>query len=137
MFIELWHFNSKRIEKEILAISVWDESSKLRLRLWQHILELEAYIIDAEGISYGSLGACHMWRIFLGECGIHFGWHHQGRKSYGGKTVLEWGSDRRRHYGIAPLDKCHYNFLVPLLWLQFFRILFWIKKIIWIHSLLH
>ena len=38
ILIELWHFNSKRIEEKILAISVWDESSKLRLRQLQHIL---------------------------------------------------------------------------------------------------
>ena len=43
-----------------LYVFSWDESSKLRLRQWQHILELETYTIDERGISYGSLGACHM-----------------------------------------------------------------------------
>ena len=108
MLIELWHFNSKIIKNEILAICVWHESSKVRLRQWQHILELETYVIDAGGISYGSMGACHMWRTVLGESGIRFGWHHVGRKSYRGKTILEeGGSDPRRRHGIAPLDKCH------------------------------
>ena len=90
MLIELWHFNSKRIEEKILAISVWGESSKLRLRQLQHIIELETYIIDTGGISYGSFGACHMWRTDLRENGIDFGWHHEGRKSYGGQKILEW-----------------------------------------------
>ena len=27
---------------------------------------------------------------------------------------MEGRSDPRRHHGITPLDKCHYNFLVPL-----------------------
>ena len=128
MLIELWHFNSKRIKKEILTICVWDESSKLRLGQWQHILELETYIIDTGDISYGCLGTCHMWRAVFGESGINFGRHHEGRKSFGGKTILERGSDPRRRHGIAPLDKCHYNFLVPLFWLQFSRILLGIKK---------
>ena len=47
----------------------------------------------------------------------HFGWHHVGRKSYGGKTILEEGgkgSDPTVHHRIATLEKCHYNFLVPL-----------------------
>ena len=83
MLIELWHFNSKRIKKEILAICVWDQGSKLRLRQWQHILELETYINDAGGISYGSLGEFHMWRAVLGESGINIGWHH-GVKQFGG-----------------------------------------------------
>ena len=26
----------------------------------------------------------------------------------------EGGSDPRRHHGIVSLDRCHYNFLVPL-----------------------
>ena len=30
-----------------------------------------------------------MGRTVLGEKGIHFGCHHEGRKSDGGKTVLE------------------------------------------------
>ena len=34
---------------------------------------------------------------------------------------------RGRDNGIASLDKCHCNFLVPLFWLQFFRILLWIN----------
>ena len=46
---------------------------KLRLRQWQHILELETYIDDARQYSYGSLGACHMCRTVLRESGIHFG----------------------------------------------------------------
>ena len=70
MLTELWHFYSEKIKKEILAICVWDESSKLRLRQWQNILELETYTNDAGGISYGSLGACDMWRTDLGENGI-------------------------------------------------------------------
>ena len=89
--IELWHFNFKRIKKEVLAICVW-----LR-RKFQIRTET---IIDAGGISYGSLGACHMWRTVLGESGIQFGWHHEGRKSYGGKTILEgerqWNSTIRQ-----------------------------------------
>ena len=68
-----------------------------------------------------------MWRTVLGESGIHFGWRQEGRKSYVGKTILEVGSDPRKHHGIAPLDKCHYNLFVPLFWLQFSRILLWIK----------
>ena len=87
MSIEPWH--SKGTKKKILSISVSDESYKLRLGQWQHILELETYIIDAWGISYGSLGACPMWRTVLGESGIHFGWHHEGIKLYGGKTILQ------------------------------------------------
>ena len=63
MLIELSHLNSKRIKKD----------SKLRLKQWQHMFEMETYIIDAGGISYGSLGACHIWRIILGEREIHFG----------------------------------------------------------------
>ena len=59
----------------------WDEGSKTRLKQWQYILELETYITDVRGIWYGSSGACHMWRILLGEGGIHFGWHHEERKS--------------------------------------------------------
>ena len=51
MLIELWHFNSKIIKKEILAICAWDKTFKLRLKQWQHVLELEIYIS-----SYGSLG---------------------------------------------------------------------------------
>ena len=38
------------------------------------------------------------------------------------------GSDPRRYHGIAPLDKWHYNVLVPQFWLQFSRILLWINK---------
>ena len=53
-----------------------------------------------------------MWRAVLGESGIYFGWRHEWRKSYVGKTILEVGSDPRKHHGIAPLDKCHYNLLV-------------------------
>ena len=90
MLIELWHFNSKWIKEKILAISAWDESSKSRLRQLQHIIELETYIIDTRGISYGSLGACHMWRTVFGESGIHFGWYLEGRKSYGAHKILEW-----------------------------------------------
>ena len=41
------------------------------------------------GKSYGSFGACHMWRTLLGEGGIYFGWHHDGRKSYGDNIILE------------------------------------------------
>ena len=71
MLIELWRINSKRIKKEILAICVWlgRKFYRLRLRQWQHIFELETYIIDEGGISYGSLGACNMWRTVLGESG--------------------------------------------------------------------
>ena len=114
-----------------------DEGSKLRLREWKNILELETYTNDAGGISYGSLRACDMWRTVLGENEIHFGWHHVRRKSYEGKTILETGSDPRRYHRIVPLDKYHYNFSVPLFWLQFSRILRRIKKIISIHSVLH
>ena len=62
----------------------WDKSSKLRLRQWQPILDLETYINDAGGISYGSLGACHMWRIALGESGIRFEWQQWGGGGGGG-----------------------------------------------------
>ena len=57
--------------------------------------------------------------------------------SYVAKTILQEGFGPRRHHGIAPLDKCHYNFLVPLLWLKFSRILLWITEISLIHSVLH
>ena len=129
MLTELWHFYSEKIKKEILAICVWDESSKLRLRQWLNILELETYTNDAGGISYGSLGACDMWRTDLGENGIHFGWHHVERKSYEGKTILERGSDPRRYHRIVPLGKCHYNFSVPLFCLQCSSILRRMKKL--------
>ena len=52
------------------------------------------------------------------------------RESHMGLRQFSMGeSDRERHHGIALLDKCHYNFLVPLFWLQFSRILLRIKKI--------
>ena len=50
-----------------------DETAKLRLRQWQHILEMETYIINTGGISYSSLEAFYMWRTVLGESGIQFG----------------------------------------------------------------
>ena len=124
MLIELWHFNSKKLSRRfLLYVFDWDESSKWRRKQWKHVLELETYIIDARGNSYGSLGECHMWRTVLGESGIHFGWHHEGRKSYGSKTILDGESDPRRHHRMAAIRKCHYKFLVSLFWLQFSRIL--------------
>ena len=42
-----------------------------------------------QGVLYGSLGPCHMWRTVLGEGGIQFREDHEGRKSYGGKIILE------------------------------------------------
>ena len=30
-----------------------------------------------------------MWKTLLGERGIRFRWNHEGRKSYGGNTILE------------------------------------------------
>ena len=43
-----------------------DKNPQTGLRQWQHILhELETYIIDVWGISYGTLGACHMWKIIF------------------------------------------------------------------------
>ena len=66
-----------------------DESSKLRLRQWQHVLELETYIIDA--------GAFHMvlWASVI--CGGQFwkkggytlGETMRGESHMGGKTILE------------------------------------------------
>ena len=46
------------------------------------------------------------------------------------------GSDPRRHHGTSSLEKCHYNFLLPLFWLQLSRILLQIKNVS-IHSVLH
>ena len=40
-----------------------------------------------------------------------------GEYNFGG------GSDPRGHHGIAPLDMCHYIFLVPEFWFRFSRIL--------------
>ena len=65
-----------------------------------------------------------LWRLV--RCGGQF-WakggytleHHEGRTSYGCKTNLEGKFYHSGHHGITGLDKCHYNFLVPLLWLQF------------------
>ena len=42
---------------------------------------------------------------------------HMGEYNFGG------GSEPRGHNGIAPLDMCHYIFLVPEFWFQFSRIL--------------
>ena len=72
-----------------------------------------------------------MWYVedSFGRNEIHFGWHNVRRKSYEGNTILERGSDPRRYHRIVPLDKCHYNFSVPLFWLQFSRILRRIKKL--------
>ena len=41
------------------------------------------------GISFGSLGACQMWRTVLGESGIHFGCHHEGGRSHGVRQFWE------------------------------------------------
>ena len=120
----------------LLYVFDWNESSNLRLRQWQHILQLETYIIDAGDIPYDFLGAWHMWRTVLGESWLHFGWHHEGRKLYGGKTISEGEPYPRRHFGIVALDKNHYNFLVPLFSLQFSRIPLWIKRNLSIHSVL-
>ena len=65
-----WKF---QIKTEAMVTSPWTEN----LYQW------------CRGISYGSLGACHIWRIVLEKSGIHFGWHHVGMKSYGGKKILE------------------------------------------------
>ena len=46
-----------------------EESPKTRLRPRQYILEPETYIIDERGISYGTLGVCHIWKTFLGGGG--------------------------------------------------------------------
>ena len=47
--------------------------------------------------------------------------------SYGGnqfwRRVLKWVSNLEVHHGIAPSGNCHYNFLVPVFWFQFSRIL--------------
>ena len=49
-----------------------------------------------------------------------------------GGQFLEKGGyaldDTRGYHRIALLGKCHYNFLLPLVWLQFSRIILLIKR---------
>ena len=44
-----------------------EQNSKARQSQWQHIRELEIYMIDVR--IYDTLGACHMWKKNFGERG--------------------------------------------------------------------
>ena len=71
-----------------------------------------------KGISYGTLGACYMWKILLKEERDKFWmipWGEKliwGQDNFGGAGGGD--SDSRGHRGLAPSEKRHYNFLVPL-----------------------
>ena len=61
----------------------------------------------------------------------------RGEKHMAVRQFWRGRSDPRKHRGIAPLDKCHYNFLVALFSLQYSRILLWIKIYVSTNSVLH
>ena len=114
---------SKELKRRFL-LYVFDreESSKLRLRQWQHILDLETYIIDAGGGDF-------IW-FFGSMSSVEDPFRRKGdtlwMTPWGGESHMRvrqfWRNrgglcDPRGHDGIAPLSKCHYNFLAgfPLL----------------------
>ena len=136
MLIELLHFNSKKIKKEILSICDWDESSKLKLKQSQRILDLETWYNWYRGYFIWFFGSMSNVEDSFGRKWDTLWVSPWGRKVTWGKTILGGGSEPRRHHGITPLDKYHCNFLVPQSWLKFSRILLWIN-IISSHSVWH
>ena len=59
-----------------------EESPKTGLKQWQHILELEAYIIDVECVPNGTLGGAICVKHFPGSGErVNFGYLYGGKKS--------------------------------------------------------
>lgn len=97
MLIQLWQLNTPRIKKEIF-LCVFHQEESPKTRQWQHILDLEFYLIDVGCISYGTLGACHNFKTFLGQQPINSGWHYWRKKSYERKNILERVSNPGEHH---------------------------------------
>ena len=121
--IELWHLNFQRTKEEIFASCVWpgrkieNETETMVTNPWNGSL-----YNWCGSISYGTLGVCNMWKTLLVEQRINFGWYHGGaechmRERKFWRRCCEGVSSPGGHHGVAPLGKCHYNFLVPVFWL--------------------
>ena len=80
----------QRKERSSVCVFDCEENPITGLRQWQQIHALETYIIDVQGISYGTLGACLIGENIFGEGrgagtldSTMRGEAHMGRKIFG------------------------------------------------------